>query len=247
MQSLKDLQEKWTNTLEFHKSTNELFEQLVNNDIWLKHYRDEVEGRVLGFGQRSFTWLFHLIIKELPDYFKACEIGVFSGATTALVGGLALQQNKKCDVYGVSTFDGLHLNWKRDFLPECIKNFNEFTEGTEGINFHPIKGLSQDKEVIEQVNQHSYDLLYVDGSHEYDDVIADILNYCPLVKVGGYVLFDDSASAYPMPFGYFCGILSVSQAVDTYFPIYGSGILSTGETFIQIGSVMHLRLFQRVS
>jgi predicted O-methyltransferase YrrM len=38
------------------------------------------------------------------------------------------------------------------------------------------------------------DILLIDGCHSYDQCRRDYLNYSPLVRVGGYVLFHDSST-----------------------------------------------------
>lgn len=35
------------------------------------------------------------------------------------------------------------------------------------------------------------DLIYIDGSHEYDDVVQDIIDYVPLLRSGGILFGDD--------------------------------------------------------
>jgi predicted O-methyltransferase YrrM len=50
------------------------------------------------------------------------------------------------------------------------------------------------------------DLIYIDGSHEYEDVLRDIDDYWPLLKSGGVMLLDDFT--FPM----------VGKAVRERFP-----------------------------
>ena len=42
-----------------------------------------------------------------------------------------------------------------------------------------------------QENQLKADMIYIDGSHEYWDVILDLTNYYPLAKQGGLIFGDD--------------------------------------------------------
>ena len=39
----------------------------------------------------------------------------------------------------------------------------------------------------------TYGIIYIDGSHEYEDVFVDFYYARRLIEVGGYVMFDDSA------------------------------------------------------
>ncbi len=45
--------------------------------------------------------------------------------------------------------------------------------------------------------QVSADLVYIDASHEEEDVLADILAYWPLLRPGGTMIGDDLILAYP--------------------------------------------------
>jgi predicted O-methyltransferase YrrM len=53
-----------------------------------------------------------------------------------------------------------------------------------------------------------FDFVYIDGSHEYEDVLSDIKNYWPLLRQGGVMFGDDyTNSAFP----------GVKKAVDEIF------------------------------
>ncbi len=41
------------------------------------------------------------------------------------------------------------------------------------------------------------DLIYIDGSHDYEDVLADIKAYYPLVRPGGVLFGDDMVECWP--------------------------------------------------
>jgi NAD(P)-dependent dehydrogenase (short-subunit alcohol dehydrogenase family) len=43
-----------------------------------------------------------------------------------------------------------------------------------------------------------FDLIYVDGSHDYDDVAADLAAYRPLVRPGGVMFGDDYCGSWPV-------------------------------------------------
>ena len=56
----------WIDVPEYHNTIHDSFIQLVNNDELLKKHRDFVEKNAFGFGERSFGWLFKLVIDEMP-------------------------------------------------------------------------------------------------------------------------------------------------------------------------------------
>ena len=65
-----------------------------------------------------------------------------------------------------------------------------------------IKGHSQD--AVKNYEDESIDFCFIDGSHEYEDVKADILAYLPKVKKGGILSGHDYDSIWA----------GVIQAVD---------------------------------
>jgi predicted O-methyltransferase YrrM len=66
-------------------------------------------------------------------------------------------------------------------------------------------GLAEYVEVIEQYSafalpqliseERKYDLIYVDGSHQFEDVLVDFVFCHELLNVGGMILFDDSTDS----------------------------------------------------
>jgi len=51
------------------------------------------------------------------------------------------------------------------------------------------RGVS--KEILPGLESGSFDIVYIDGSHYYDDVVKDIEDGCRLVRDGGYICGDD--------------------------------------------------------
>jgi len=47
--------------------------------------------------------------------------------------------------------------------------------------------------MLQLMNEH-FDFIYIDGAHEAKFVIQDAVLALPLLKPGGYILFDDAVS-----------------------------------------------------
>ena len=64
-----------------------------------------------------------------------------------------------------------------------------------------VCGDSRDKKVIKKVKMFGkYDLIFIDGGHDYEVVKADFYNYRPFLNVGGVIVFHDiAASNIPGP------------------------------------------------
>lgn len=61
-----------------------------------------------------------------------------------------------------------------------------------GTDAHAIFGDSREPDNILRASEFApFDVLFIDGDHRYEGVKADWLNYSPLVKQGGCVIFHD--------------------------------------------------------
>lgn len=111
---------------------------------------------------RSWATIVGLTISE-PVF---VNIGVEYGASVhCLRAG-----SKKAKIYGID-----------------IKPF-KMVEGTAGIVF--IQGDSRDEKIASRVTEPVH-LLFIDGGHSYENVLADIVLWTPKVVVGGVVIFHD--------------------------------------------------------
>jgi cephalosporin hydroxylase len=64
-------------------------------------------------------------------------------------------------------------------------------------------------EAVGILSNYEWDMLYIDGLHTYDGVMADIKNYKPLIKKGGFIAGHD----------YIDNAFGVKKAVDENFTI----------------------------
>lgn len=84
-------------------------------------------------------------------------------------------------------------------LQEFLTNTKKFT------NITPVIGKSED--VYKQFKDGQFDMMFIDGMHDYDFVANDILNYWPKLKVGGHMCFHDYQKDWT----------GVIKAVDEFF------------------------------
>jgi SAM-dependent methyltransferase len=224
---MKELINRWTDSAESHRNIHEDFCNKVNAEPELKALRDWVEQNIFGFGERSFLWMWKLIL-ETKAQVKFLEVGVFRGQTLAIVK--LIKPNAK--VFGITPLDSTDGHWESDYAKDIKIIHDQFNLKQPTI----IKGLSTDPEIIQQATS-KYDIVYIDGGHTLDVVRQDLQNYSPMVKQGGYLVIDDCCNKYKIPHGMFPGIQSVSQAVDEWFP---------NEEFKELFSVVHIRVFEKI-
>jgi cephalosporin hydroxylase len=236
--NLKQLKESWEDSEAFHTSIHEYFSDCVKNDELLNEHRTFVREKVWGFGEDSFPWLWKLIVDEMPSEFSFIEVGIFRGAILSLIDLLAIRTGRKVDRYGVTPLDVSGGVWPSDYKADI-----EFIHDSFFIpkDYTLYVGSSTNDRIVEQAyNSSPYDITYIDGSHEYLDVVSDLRNYAPMTKRGGYLVVDDAASRYSMPFGYFTGIADVCKA------LYEWEQTDLGKEFEFQYNVVHLMVYKRI-
>lgn len=237
--TIKELQEAWSDNPATHKLIHEALIEKTNSDPKLKEYRDFCEGnndtpqKIWGFGERSFYHLFKLLSDTKTYDMKFLEIGVFRGQILALMRIL----KPKAKIYGITPFstrnDGVNLHWESDYKADVKQLHDHFKLERPKI----IEGLSTTLDVVNEASKHSWDMIYIDGGHDYETAKSDVYTYSSFVKLGGYLIIDDCCNKYNLPEGMFRGIDTVSRAVDELLP---------NEYYKEICSVVHIRVFQRI-
>lgn len=121
------------------------------------------------------------IAKTYPDDYQLnyVEIGCLEGASACLM----LQR----PLTHVITIDaGLPFS-----MDKAMKNMETCNRHNNRMNY--VLGNSHDlgtKRMLEYIVD-KIDILFIDGGHEYSDVIDDFVLYQGLVVKGGYIVFDD--------------------------------------------------------
>jgi predicted O-methyltransferase YrrM len=140
------------------------------------------------------------LISNIPNKGTMIEIGTFTGESTILFG----DHFEK--VIGIDPM--LQDYDKQD--PTSNFNFNEvldmFIDRTKDYKNIQLITKTSDDAVLD-FNDESFDFIYIDGIHQYENVKQDIINYLPKVKKGGVIGGHDYGNSWP----------GVRQAVDEMF------------------------------
>lgn len=142
-----------------------------------KKISDKMEGKTF----HLHTHILYDIRTELGDCdIKYLEIGAYSGGSVSLVS--SHYYPTKC--YSLD----LGYPIEKGTVERNVSNFKN-----SGSTFRYIEGNSQSPDIIDLVNKEvgDIDILFIDGDHTKDGATKDYLNYSPLVKSGGYIIFDD--------------------------------------------------------
>ncbi len=121
------------------------------------------------------------IINLYPEDYNLnyVEIGCYAGGSACLVS-----QRKNTNIFSIDL--------GQPIPPEIvIKNIEKFN--TKNNKFEYIQGNSQEQETLTKLKKfiQDVDVLFIDGDHSFIGVKNDFDLYSPLVKSGGYIIFDD--------------------------------------------------------
>lgn len=167
-------------------------EHLSWRHIWNNNYKiDLIDG---WFNYEGF---YNQIAPKLNNDSIICEIGAWLGRSTI---GMALTNkklNKKCKIYAIDTWKGSNEQNHKDFIKGLKKKNTSLYErflhniqiyGVDDV-IEPIQKTSI--KAAKQFEDNSIDIIIIDGSHEYNDVLNDIKTWIPKVKKGGMIIGDD--------------------------------------------------------
>lgn len=141
------------------------------------------------FGEPWFSneELFSIMVECATDGATFVEVGSWKGKSSAYMAVEIANSRKNIQFYCVDTWQGSkeHLYFDLDSL------FTTFTE-----NMKPLKDyyrfIRMESCVASKIfKDNSLDFIYIDASHEYEDVKQDIIHWLPKLKGGGIIAGDD--------------------------------------------------------
>jgi hypothetical protein len=169
-----------------------------------------------GFGEHAFGWNWKLLVDVMPNEFKFLEIGVYKGRVMAFVDILARRSGKLAHIYGISPLTDSGDKYSKydacDYAAAIEANFDKMGASLDSVNLY--KGYSTSASIVQSASGSGpYDILFIDGCHDYEVVCSDIENYLSMLKNGGYLVMDDASLYLEKPFGRFIGHDDVCRAI----------------------------------
>jgi predicted O-methyltransferase YrrM len=158
--------------------------------------RSSVEA-VTGFmvpGQEEY--LFNKV-QSLPNDAIVVEIGSFQGRSTVAMASACIGTNRH--IYSIDTWDGNDSDFSERQFFEIWQENVEKNNLTQYVT--PLRGYSHDvlSSWTELTEGKAIDFIFIDGSHQYEDVLKDFEMSFPLVKDGGWIAFHDVINTWPGP------------------------------------------------
>jgi predicted O-methyltransferase YrrM len=148
------------------------------------------------FTQDWFSWappVWEHLTPMLPERKKFLEIGAFEGrATTWIIENMMEDEG---EIFCIDTWEGgeEHVNGEmQNARVNFDHNINTVREKFPNRKVSAFKGLSS--EWLPAMASHDkckFDFIYIDGSHIAKDVLTDACMSWPMLKKGGFMVFDD--------------------------------------------------------
>ncbi|QTN32171.1 class I SAM-dependent methyltransferase [Akkermansiaceae bacterium] len=158
----------------------------------LRKHRQYFQENQRGYGEDAFHVMWWNLIRRFkPQNFL--EIGIYRGQTISLVSLITKMEGISCEVHGISPFSSVGdsvSDYLRgiDYLEDTLKNFHHFSLPSPEL----LKAYSTDDEAVNLIRSRSWDIIYIDGNHDYEIVKADWAVCSEAVETGGLIVLDDS-------------------------------------------------------
>ncbi len=159
----------------------------------LIEHREYFKKNQRGFGEDAFHAMWYELIREYRPK-NMIEIGVYRGQVISLWTLIAKEIDLECEIHGISPFTSVG-----DEVSSYISNINYYEDVLDNFKYFSLKipslhkGLSTDEEMIEVIKSREWDLIYIDGSHDYEVVKSDFEACSKALSPEGIIVMDDSA------------------------------------------------------
>lgn len=152
----------------------------------------------IGEDWMDFQGLYSQMVNESKDGSHFVEVGSWKGRSASYMAVEIINSKKIIKFDCVDTWEGSveHLDVNSPHYEQGLYEdrnwlFNQFLQNTSGVSnqINPIRMTSVDAAKL--YDDESLDFVFIDASHEYDDIINDINSWYPKVKKGGYLCGHD--------------------------------------------------------
>ncbi len=184
----------WSQSLadptKFYERAVEFFDRRLPEEFRTHRTYFTQTGR--GFGEDAFHTQWFLLFREFrPKSFL--EIGVFRGQSLSLAALCARHFQLDCFVQGISPFStaGDAVSRYRpglDYQADTLTNFAYFKLPAPTL----LKAYSTDAIAAQLIASRAWDIIYIDGNHDYDIAKADWELCAKNILPGGVIVLDDS-------------------------------------------------------
>ena len=167
-------------------------------------------------GWFDFQKTYTKMVNQHGDGAHFVEIGTFLGRSLSYLAVEIINSGKNIRLDAVDTWEGSPLESCQQQQTEVMNKtlYDDFLKNIEPVKDHINVVKSDSVEASKLYEDESLDFIFIDASHHYEFVKADIQAWYPKLKKGGYIGGHD----YDPPSRTPNGIHGVFQAVNEIFP-----------------------------
>jgi predicted O-methyltransferase YrrM len=159
---------------------------------WIRSHRSYFANNKRGFGEDAFHAAWYLIIRTFKPV-RMLEVGVYRGQTISLWALISSNMNHRFEILGItpmnSSGDDVSNYITLDYKEDIKNNFKHFGLGPVDL----LQAFSTDLLAKKTISSGDWDLVYIDGSHDYEVVKSDFAAATEGLKSGGILVLDDSS------------------------------------------------------
>jgi len=208
--------------------------------VLIREHRRYFTEEQHGFGEDAFHAMWWLLLSEFRPQ-KMLEIGIYRGQVIslwALICERILRQ--PYEVHGISPFTNIgdsvsnYLD-ELDYMGDVVDTFRHWNLSQPTL----VKALSTDPVAVDYIKSHAWDLIYIDGNHEYEVVLKDYELCSSNLSLGGLLVLDDASlgTSFKPPSFAFAGHPGPSRVAREY----------AHEEMHFLGAVGHNRVFRKIA
>jgi cephalosporin hydroxylase len=159
----------------------------------IREHRNYFSQNMRGFGEDALHAMWWTLLQEFKPAL-ALEIGVYRGQVTSLIGLIAKLSGYSCEVHGISPFSpagdkvSVYLA-DLDYMQDTLASNKHFGLPDPGF----LKAYSTDSKAVEFIRSRKWNLIYIDGNHDYEVALADYEVCRDALAEGGLLVMDDSS------------------------------------------------------
>lgn len=156
----------------------------------MNHFYQDIDGWSTMEEQGE---LFEFILKKINTNHKIriCEIGVYKGRLTAMLNVILINHDMFYKYVGIDHFSGStehdHAINYYDIAMENLKSIEDYITIIKNDSINESRNWEDEY----------FDIIYIDGGHDYYSVIRDLNAWYPKLKPGGFMCGDDYTTGWP--------------------------------------------------
>ena len=144
----------------------------------MKHFYMELDGWF------TFPSLYDMAVKDAPQDAHFVEVGVWKGCSAAFMAVQIINSGKNIKLDLVDTWEG---SVEHQYDPDVVNGtlYDRFIENMKPVEGHYRPIRMESLKAAELYEDESLDFVFIDASHDYQNVKNDILAWYPKIKIGG--------------------------------------------------------------